>query len=189
MKRIMITVVLMLAALPLFSKEPTGFGAYAVAGTNTGIGLSAGAGAGYLLPNDEEACIEIGLGVFYFGFSETRTEEALSYTYNYSAKNIVYAVMASLYFNYKPQAAGMFEFVGAGVGGVSLDWDKNSSDMPSYNDSDSETGGVAMIIPGVGGTFGNGFEIRAQLPVFITFTQVDGTQFTPSLLVGAGLRL
>jgi hypothetical protein len=189
MKRTITAAITLLIAFPVFSKQMTGFGVYAGAGTNTGAGFSAGAGMGYLLPTEEEGqYVEIGLCVYYSGFSENRTDNALDYVYNYSEKNIIYAIMASMYFNYKPQASGMFEVIGAGAGGANTSWDKNSAEMPVYNDSSSDTGGSLIISPGVGGTFGNGFELRAQLPVFIIFSN-GGMKIEPALTLGAGLRL
>ena len=189
MKRLITASVILLTAFPAFSKQLTGFGMYGQAGTNTGLGLSAGAGLGYLLPTEEPGLyIEIGLGVFYYGFSENRTDETLNYVYNYTENNIIYVITAAVYFNYRPQAAGMFEVVGAGAGGVNTAWEKNSADMPVYNDSNNDTGGCVMISPGAGATFGNGFELKAQLPVFVIFTN-GGMNVRPALTVGAGLRM
>jgi hypothetical protein len=147
MKKIITAVFAVFIAFPVFSKQLTGFGLYAGAGTNTGIGLSAGAGIGYLLPTDDEGqYIEIGLDVFYSGFSENRHNADLDYVYKYTEKNIIYALMASMYLNYKPQVQGMFEFFGAGAGGDNMAWDENSADMPQYNRSGNDPGGCAIVI-------------------------------------------
>lgn len=187
MKKIIFVIAVLLLSLPVFAKEISGFGFNAGAGTDITLGLAVGAGASYLMVKDPAMSVEIGFNVFYSSFKDYADVENNN-TYYDSATTIIYAVAANALFNYDPQKAGIYTVVGLGAGGVSIDWQKWSIDDPSYNDSGDDTGGSMIINLGVGGTFGNGFELRLQLPIFATFTGY-GTIFSPALTAWAGIRI
>lgn len=191
MKKIIIIIAVFLFAVPCFSKELTGFGLNANVGTDTSLGLVAAAGASYLTVNDPEVSVEIGFNVYFSSFKESFAGEPPddNKIYYNSEATIIYAIFANALFNYTPSKEGVYTVAGAGVGGVNLSWEKSSVDDPLYNDHGDDTGGSAIINLGVGGTFGNGFELRAQIPILITFMGFGGMKVSPALTVGAGLRM
>jgi hypothetical protein len=138
--------------------------------------------------NDPQVSVELGFNFFFSSYNETSTDGPYDYVYHDKATTLIFAVAGNALYNYDPQKSGVYTLTGIGAGGVNINWEKSSTDDPTYNDSGDDTGGSLIINLGVGGTFGNGFELRAQLPIFVTFTGL-GTIFSPALTIGAGLRL
>jgi hypothetical protein len=171
MKKIFAGILIIFLAFPVFAKEITGFGIHASGGIDTSLSPVAGAGASYLLSRDESMSTELGFDFYYYGYARSMTE---------TVSVLIYAVTVNMLFNYFPEKAGMYEAVGAGVGGTNL---------TSINTDYGDSGGGSLIINfGAGGTFGNGFELRAQLPIFISFAGF-GTIFSPAITIGAGCRM
>jgi hypothetical protein len=188
MKKTLILILLVFTAFPVIAAEISGFGLNAGVGTDVSLGLAAGVGISYLMVNDPELSLEAGFNLYFSSYKESSVDGPADYVYYDSATTIIFAVAANALFNYNPKTAGIYTLAGLGAGGVNINWEKSSTDDPTYNDSGDSTGGSLIINLGVGGTFGNGFELRAQLPVFMTFTGL-GTIFSPALTIGAGLRL
>lgn len=164
-------------------------------GTDVNLGIAYGAGGNYLLTFPQNS-LELGV-VFFGGSFEETTEEAIN-TYEEKTDIFVFAAMANYLFGYAPNKPGPFFIAGIGLASVSVEWEERSdgdvslgTPLPGGGSMQSEegSGGGTVFNLGVGGSFASGFDIRAELPVIVTFSAPgDASSVVPTLMVTAGYR-
>ena len=177
--------ILIISASAAYSQGKT-IGIHAGAGTDITLGLAVGGGASYLLTDLVGFDMEVGAFLFYSYSVDSYTEYGNHYTETTSM--FIFAVLSNFLFNYQGAEPGIFFIAGAGAAAMSVDWQIQSPDDSSANFTwDGVTGGLLVNI-GLGGTFGGGFELRLQAPIFIVFTDYGGVKFAPMLVLLAGYR-
>lgn len=164
------------------------FGLHAGVGTDISLGLAFGGGVSYILMSGENSGMEFGLDLYYSHSDTTSTEEWNGYDYRDVTTTIFFAVSYNNLFNYMPDKTGLYFLIGTGAGAASVSWEGSSTDDPSYNDSWDRIGGGFLVNLGLGWTFGNGFELRLQLPVMLIVGAFDSLLPVPMLNAAAGIR-
>lgn len=145
-----------------------GIGTDIEGGTAFGLGINK-----TFLVKKNYSGLEAGLLLFKAHAEETTTE---SYTYKETTDLTVIGFTVNLLYNYTPDEENMFYLVGTGIGIMSVDWEETSPDDTSLgtplagggSKQSEEASTVGIIFNfGLGKTFGNGFDIRAELPLII----------------------
>jgi len=188
----LLIVVLILIAGSSSAQESPKIGIRAGVGTDITFGIAYGGGVNYLLDNSME------LGVVVFGGSfEESTDEGI-HAYNETTDLIAFGAEINFLFGYTPGKSGMFFVAGTGLAAINVEWEETSDTdeslgppLPGGGSMQSEegSGGGLIFNLGVGGSFSNGLDIRAELPVLLTFAPPGGSSTViPLLTVTLGYR-
>jgi hypothetical protein len=184
-----------MAAVDVNAQTDPRIGIRAGIGTDKTFGLAYGAGGNYLLTYPKSS---LELGVLLFGGSFDETSDEGIHTYEETTDIFVFAAMANYLIGHTPQQPGMFFIAGIGLGSVSIEWEERSSTdvslgtpLPGGGSMQSEDGsaGGTVFNLGVGSAFAGGFDVRAELPVIVTFSAPgESSAVVPTLIVTAGYR-
>lgn len=163
-----------------------GIGTDIEGGTAFGLGIN----KTFISPNTG---IEAGLLLFKAHVEETTTE---FHTYEEVTDLTVIGVTVNLLNNYTPNKSGMFYLIGTGLGIMSVEWEESSPTdtslgtlLPGGGSKQSEEGTTVGIIFdfGIGKTFGNGFDVRAELPlIIIPGPPGEASGFVPTFILTVG---
>ncbi len=184
MKKIIVIIAIASICIPAFSQGMSGFGIHAGVGTDISLGIGFGGGASYALVTDGLIAYEFGIDLYYAHSDVSAPDGPLNYVYRDVTTTIFFAATLNTLFNYLPDTGGIYFIIGSGAGAANVNWVGSSTDDPTYNDSSENTAGGLLLNFGLGGTFGNGFELRVQVPVII----ILGGAIVPLLNVAAGFR-
>jgi hypothetical protein len=201
MRRLLMITFLCMAAVGLLctSASSTGqsprIGIRGGIGTDVNLGLAYGAGANFLLDARGNA---IELGILLFGGSFEETSDNGYNRYDETTDILVFGVMANYLINYTPGESGLFFVAGMGLGSISVSWEERSATdtslgtrLPGGGSMQSVDGSTAGTIfnLGVGGSFKNGIDIRAEIPVILAFgTTGDASSVIPTAIATIGYR-
>ena len=188
MRKLIILSALCLVLAGTGHAETKAIGIYGGIGTDITLGLAAGGGVSYLLTDLTGLDMEIGGFLFYSYSVDTYTEGSMDNEYTETTSMFLLAVLANILFSYPHQEPGVYFIAGAGAMATSIDWEIESDDDPTANDTWSGVGGGLLINLGMGYAFGGGFELRLQLPVFVVFAEYGAARFAPMFVLLAGFR-
>jgi hypothetical protein len=162
------------------------------AGTDVTLGLGYGIGGRYYVKSSGGSLpgMEVGPDIFIHHSSETSTDGTHDYTETTDLR--IFAIRINFLYNFNPGASGFYTLWGAGVAGVSMQWVETSPTDTSLGTAygsgskqdSSGTVGMAIFNVGMGVTFGNGFDLRMELPMM--YLGGDVPMFIPTLTVMAG---
>lgn len=164
-------------------------------GTDITGGIAYGAGANYLMDLSKNN-VELGI-VFFAGSFEESSDEAM-HTYDETTDIVVFGALANYLIGYAPNQANTYFIAGFGLASVSIEWEERSSTDNSLGTPldgggskqsvDASTGGTVFNL-GFGKSFGNGFDIRAEAPVIVSFSAPgEASSVIPTFMVTAGIR-
>lgn len=164
-------------------------------GTDVNLGLAYGAGVNFLLDVDGNA---VELGILLFGGSFDETSDNGYNIYEEKTDLFVFGLMANYLINYVPRESGLFFVAGIGLGAISVAWEERSATdtslgppLPgggSMQSADGSTAGVVFNL-GAGGSFRNGIDIRAEVPVILAFgAPGDASSVIPTAIATIGYR-
>jgi len=164
-------------------------------GTDINLGLAYGVGANYLLSFPQNS---LELGVILFGGSFDETSDEGMHTYDETTDLFVFGLLANYLIGYTPNQPGTFFIAGIGLASISMEWEERSktdeslgtplSGGGSMQSVDGSAGGTVFNL-GFGRSFTNGFDVRAELPVIVSFSAPgEASAVIPSLIVTAGIR-
>ena len=164
-------------------------------GTDISFGVAYGGGVNYLLATPNGG---LELGVVLFGGSFDESTDQGIHTYDETTDLFVFGAMANYLINYTPEQPSTFFIAGAGLASVAVDWEERSktdnslgTPLPgggSMQSADGSAGGSLFNL-GVGRAFKGGFDVRAELPVIVSFSAPgESSAVIPTLIVTAGLR-
>ena len=186
-------VVLSFSAFPKF--EVTKVGIRGGLGTDIGGGVAYGVGVNYLVDlngNNIEA------GILYFGGSFEESSDENGHTYDETTDISVFGLMANYLFNYNPSSQGTFFIAGVGIASISAEWTEESETDTSLGTALSTggsqqyfegSGAGSVLNLGVGWTLGTNMDIRAEVPVIVTFTEVgEAASVIPTIIATLGYR-
>lgn len=186
-----------LSASAAQSQTPPKIGIRAGLGTDISGGIAYGGGVNYLI-SFPSASLELGVILFGGSFEES-TEEGI-HIYDEKTDVFLFGVMANYLFNYSPNLPGTYFVAGFGLAAVEIEWEESSATdgslgtpLPgsvsgSMQAEDGSVGGSVFNL-GVGRTFTGGLDVRAEIPVILTFSAPgDATSVIPTFTVTAGLR-
>jgi hypothetical protein len=140
----------------------------------------------------------IELGVVMFGGSfEESTDEGM-HTYDETTDLFVFGILANYMINYTPDKPGTFFLAGFGLASISVDWEERSetdislgTPLPgggSMQSADGSAGGTVFNL-GAGHSFNGGFDIRAEIPVIVSFSAPgEASSVIPTLIITGGYR-
>lgn len=166
-------------------------------GTDINGGLAYGAGANYLLTFPQNTnSLELGIVMFGGSFEES-TDEGI-HTYDETTDIFVFGILANYLIGYQPNQPSTFFIAGVGLASISVEWEERSATdvslgplLPgggSMQSEDGSAGGMVFNL-GFGRSFSGGFDIRAELPVIVSFSAPgEASAVIPTLIVTAGLR-
>jgi len=164
-------------------------------GTDINLGLAYGVGANYLLSFPQNS---LELGVILFGGSFDETTDEGMHTYDETTDLFVFGLLANYLIGYTPNQPGTFFITGIGLASINMEWEERSktdeslgTPLPgggSMQSVDGSAGGTVFNL-GFGRSFTNGFDVRAELPVIVSFSAPgEASAVIPSLIVTAGIR-
>jgi hypothetical protein len=164
-------------------------------GTDISFGLAYGAGVNYLIQFQQNS-LELGV-VFFGGSFEESTDEGI-HTYDETTDLIAFGVEANYLIGYTPREPGIYFLVGTGLASINVEWEERSETDESLGtplpgggsmQSDDGTAGGFIFNLGVGGSFSSGIDIRAEIPVILTFAAPgESSSVIPLLTVTLGYR-
>lgn len=190
-----VIVVLLLIAGTVSAQDSPKIGIRGGIGTDVSLGIAYGFGVNYLIDFPQNS-LELGVVVFGGSFEES-TDEGI-HTYDETTDLIVFGVEANYLIGYNPREPGIFFVTGIGLAIINVEWEEKSDTDGSLGDplpgggsmqsDDGSTGGVIFNL-GVGGSFSSGLDIRAEIPVILTFAAPGGSSSViPLLTVTLGYR-
>ncbi len=195
--RIIIGMVLLwcLAAVSAHAQTDPRIGLRAGVGTDINLGIAYGAGVNYLLSLPQNS---LELGVVFFGGSFDETSEEGNSKYDETTDLIVFGLLANYLIGYTPNQPGTFFVAGFGLASINVEWEERSdtdvslgTPLPgggSKQAEDGSTGGTVFNL-GFGRSFAGGFDVRAELPVIVSFSSPgNSSTVIPTLIVTAGFR-
>jgi hypothetical protein len=201
MRRLLMITLLCMAAIGLLCASASSagqsprIGIRGGVGTDVNLGLAYGAGVNFLLDAGGNA---VELGVVLFGGSFDETSNNGYNTYDETTDIFVFGLMANYLINYAPRESGLFFVVGMGLGAISVAWEETSATdtslgtpLPGGGSMQSVEGSTAGTIfnLGIGGSFKNGIDIRAELPVILAFDAPgDASSVIPTATATIGYR-
>ncbi len=164
-------------------------------GTDVNLGLAYGAGVNFLLDVNGKA---LELGILLFGGSFEETSDNGYNTYDETTDILVFGLMANYLINYAPGESGLFFVAGIGLGAISVAWEERSDTdvslgtrLPGGGSMQSVDGSSAGTVfnLGVGGSFKNGIDVRAEVPVILAFAPPGGAaSVVPTAIATIGYR-
>ena len=106
--------------------------------------------------------------------------------------------MANYLIGYTPGKSGLFFITGIGLASISVEWEERSDTdvslgplLPGGGSMQSEDGtaGGTVLNLGIGRSFSNGWDIRAELPVIVTFAPPgESSAVIPTMIATLGYR-
>lgn len=188
------TAALLAAGTAAAQTQPT-IGVRAGIGTDINGGIAFGGGINFLMVAGKN---HVELGVVGFGGSFEETSDNGYNEYVETTDILVIGALANLLLNYSPDAAQAFFVVGFGLASVSMDWKETSlTDSSlgtrfgangSMQEEDGSGGGTVFNIGG-GRTFGQGLDIRIEVPTIVAFAAPgEAAAVIPTFLLTAGKR-
>ena len=164
-------------------------------GTDINLGLAYGLGGNFLL-NLSDNSLELGVVVFGGSFEES-TDEGM-HTYDEKTDLFVFGLMANYLIGYTPRKSGLFFVTGIGLASISVEWEERSDTdvslgplLPGGGSMQSEDGtaGGTVLNLGIGRSFSNGWDVRAELPVIVTFAPPgESSAVIPTMIATLGYR-
>ena len=187
--------VLLLAAGPVVGQTPPQIGLRGGLGTDINLGLAYGLGVNFVRDVPPNA---LELGVLLFGGSFDETTDEGMHRYEETTDVFVVGLVANYLMGYTPRQPGLFFVAGVGLASVSVEWEERSAtdtslgpQLPgggSMQSDDGTTGGTVFNL-GIGRSFANGMDLRAELPVILTFAPPGGaSSVVPTLVATLGYR-
>lgn len=175
--------------------EPSRIGIRGGVGTDVNLGLAYGAGVNYLIDKQANA-LEVGVLLFGGSFDEESTEGM--HTYEETTDIFVFGMMANYLIDYSRDDPGLYYIAGIGLGSINVEWEERSKTdvslgplLPgggSMQSADGSSGGTVFNL-GIGKLFNRSFDVRAEIPVIVTFASVGGaSSVVPTLILTAGYR-
>lgn len=159
-------------------------------GTDINLGIAYGLGANFLLDMPDNS-VELGV-VFFGGSFKESTDEGL-HTYDETTDLSVFGVLANYLIGYEPGQRGTFYVVGVGFASINVEWEERSetdislgTPLPgggSMQSADGAAGGTVVNF-GVGSSFPSGMDIRAEIPVIVTFAPPGGASSVVPTIIG-----
>jgi len=190
-----IIIIMLLVTGNAVGQDSPKIGIRAGVGTDISFGLAYGAGVNYLIQFQQNS-LELGV-VFFGGSFEESTDEGI-HTYTENTDLIAFGVEANYLFGYTPGESGIFFVAGTGLASINVEWEEKSdtdeslgTPLPGGGSMQSEDGTAGGLIfnLGFGGSFSNGFDIRAEIPVILTFAAPgESSSVIPLLTVTLGYR-
>lgn len=164
-------------------------------GTDINLGLAYGLGGNFVIGFPENS---LELGVLFFGGSfEEKTDEGI-HTYEEKTDLIVFGLVANYLLGYTLRQPGLFLVTGIGLASINVEWEERSATdvslgtpLPGGGSMQSEDGtaGGTVFNLGIGRSFSSGLDIRAELPVIVTFAPPGGaSSVVPTLIATLGYR-
>jgi hypothetical protein len=164
-------------------------------GTDISLGIAYGAGANYLVDLSRN---KLELGIVLFGGSFDESSDEGIHTYDETTDIVVFGILANYLIGYAPDQSSSYFIAGFGLASVSIEWEERSSTDNSLGTPldgggslqsvDASTGGTVFNL-GFGKSFGNGFDVRAEAPVIVSFAAPgNASSVIPTFMVTAGLR-
>jgi len=164
-------------------------------GTDINLGVAYGVGANYLISLPQNS-LELGVVIFGGSFDET-TDEGI-HTYEETTDIFVFGLLGNYLIDYTPNEPGSFFVVGFGLASINVEWEERSDtdeslgtllpDGGSMQSDDGSVGGTVFNL-GFGMSFTGGFDVRAEVPVIVSFgSPGEASSVIPTLIVTAGLR-
>lgn len=164
-------------------------------GTDIQLGIAYGAGVNYLVDLSKN---KLELGIVLFGGSFDESSDEAMHTYDETTDVVVFGLLANYLFGYTPNQPGSFFVAGFGLASISIEWEERSSTDESLGtplagggsmQSEDASAGGAVFNLGYGRSFANGFDIRAEVPVIVSFSAPGkASSVIPTFIVTAGLR-
>lgn len=164
-------------------------------GTDINLGLAYSAGANYAIGFPQDS---LELGILFFGGSFEETTVESIHTYEEKTDLLVFGLMANYLINYKPGRPGLYFVTGVGLASINAEWEERSTTdeslgtlLPGGGSMESEdgTGGGTVLSLGIGSTLSGGLDLRAELPVIVTFARPGGASaVVPTLVATLGYR-
>jgi len=201
MRRILLVLLVCVACLGVvtfetaYANESAKIGIRGGVGTDIGGGLAYGVGGNYLIDLLGNS-LELGVMLFAGSFEEESTEGI--HTYMEKSDIFVFAMMVNYLINYTPNESGLFFVVGTGLGSINVEWEERSPTDESLGillpgggsmQSAEGYGGGTIFNLGIGRTFQNGLDIRAELPVIVTFSPPgESKSVVPTFTISVGYR-
>ena len=139
--------------------------------------------------------LELGVQAFGGSFNE-ETDEGI-HTYEETTDLLAITLMANYIFGYTPSQSGLFFITGIGLASINIEWEERSSTdvslgqlLPGGGSMQSEDGsaGGTVFNFGIGGSFSNGLDVRAELPIIVPFEGPGETTAIPVLIATLGYR-
>ena len=177
------------------AKLPINIGLRAGLGTDISGGLAIGANGNYQV--DLGGIItELGVSLYYANNTANSTNGVNNYTEKTTL--FVFGGLANFLFNYFPSTGGLFFVAGAGLAGMNVEWTEESPTdtslgtlLPgggSKQSTESFAGGSVLNL-GVGYLFGNGFDLRLEVPTILVFgAPGKAANVVPTFTLTAGVR-
>lgn len=164
-------------------------------GTDVGLGLAYGIGGNYALDLPSNS---LELGVVFFGGGFEETSDWGTHRYEETTDIIVVGFVANYLMGYAPRQPGLFFITGIGLASISVEWEERSATdrslgppLPgggSMQSDDGTTGGTVFNL-GIGRSFAGGMDLRAELPIIVTFAPPGGaSSVVPTLMATLGYR-
>ncbi len=164
-------------------------------GTDVNLGLAYGLGGNFVIDFPKNS---LELGVLFFGGSfEEETDEGM-HTYEEKTDLIVFGLVANYLIGYTPRQPGLFFVTGVGLASINVEWEERSATdvslgtpLPEGGSMQSEDGtaGGTVFNLGIGRSFSSGLDVRAELPVIVTFAPPGGaSSVVPTLIATLGYR-
>jgi len=178
-----------------FAENAGRFGARAGIGTDINGGIAYGGGINYAIPVQKN---HFELGIVLFGGSFDETSDNGFNTYDETTDVFVFGLLANYLIGYDPEASGPFFIAGLGLGSISVEWEERSATdvslgtpLPGGGSMQAEEGsaGGSIFNFGVGTTFKGGFDIRAEVPIIVSFSAPgESASVIPTIIATAGYR-
>jgi len=164
-------------------------------GTDINLGLAYGVGANYLISFPQNS---LELGFVFFGGSFKETSDEGMHTYEETTDIAVFGLLANYMIGYQPGTPGTFFIAGFGLASVNVEWEERSPtdvslgpllpDGGSMQSEDGSAGGTVFNL-GLGRSFAGGLDLRAELPVIISFAAPgEAAAVIPTAIITAGMR-
>lgn len=194
-KRIYLILLFLILSFPIMTQDITKLGIRGGLGTDISLGLAYGVGVNYLLDLNNN---NLELGVIIFGGTFTETSDSGTHEYKETTQLFVFGMMANYLLNYSQEKRGLFYIAGIGFASISVEWEERSdtdtslgtllSGGGSKHSVEGSAGGSVFNL-GVGLNITEDIDVRAEIPVIVTYAQQGGSSSViPALLVTLGYR-
>lgn len=194
-KRIYLILLFLILSFPIMTQDITKLGIRGGLGTDISLGLAYGVGVNYLLDLNNN---NLELGVIIFGGTFTETSDSVTHEYKETTQLFVFGMMANYLLNYSQEKRGLFYIAGIGFASISVEWEERSdtdtslgtllSGGGSKHSVEGSAGGSVFNL-GVGLNITEDIDVRAEIPVIVTYAQQGGSSSViPALLVTLGYR-
>lgn len=194
-KKMYLLFLFLLFSLTISAQNLANLGIRGGLGTDISFGLAYGVGVNYLLDLNRD---KVELGVIFFGGTFTETSDSGFHEYIETTNLLVFGIMANYLYNYSREKTGIFYIAGVGFASISVEWEERSDTDTSLGtllpgggskQSIEGTAGGSVLNLGVGYSINRNLDIRAEIPVIVTFARQGGSSSViPALLLTIGYR-